>query len=76
ISYFEDGRSKGVPFYKNSPPILNTKDTAVIADHLAQLMANQDLYKQACHDAWSWINDNCLEEHFVKNITDIFKEAH
>lgn len=76
ISYFWDGQSQDVPFYENSPPILNTKDPAIIADYLAQLMTNQDLYKKACHDAWLWINNNCLEYHFVKKITGIFNEAH
>lgn len=75
VSYFTDGQFYGIPFYEKVPPILNTKDPAIIADYLAQLMTNQDVHKKACHDAWSWVNDNCLEGHFVNEMTDMFEEA-
>jgi glycosyltransferase involved in cell wall biosynthesis len=75
ISYFLDGLTEGVPFYDSAPAIFISKDPDVIADYLARLMSNKDIYKKACHDAWLWIENNCLETVFAESLTSTLNNS-
>ena len=72
ISFFWDGSEQGVPFYKTSIPVFNTKDPVYIAQHLAYLMSDHVYYEKSCYEAWRWIQENCLEEHFSQALSAIF----
>jgi len=74
VSFFEDNNSK-VPFYKEKPPIFNSKDPDEIANFICKLMSNKDYYTELCYKSWCWIKDNCSEEKFVESFLELFSRS-
>jgi hypothetical protein len=74
ISSFMDGNENGVPFYKENPPIFNSKSPQKIAHYIYDLMNNRTQYQQVSFNSWTWIKKNCNEKVFSNLICESFNK--
>ncbi len=65
-----------VPFYKESPPIFNSKSPESIARFMIDVLNDQARLSQQSYESWSWIEKNCSEKKFVESFLNHFKGFH
>lgn len=54
-----------IPFYKEHPPIFNSKNPDLISDYMIDIMAKPDRYDTVCNDAYHWCKSHCSLECFA-----------
>lgn len=73
ISLLNENNSK-VPFYKESPPIFDSKDPKEIADFIVRVLSGEENSGDLSHKSWLWIKNHCTEEKFVECFLELFEE--
>lgn len=74
VSYFGQAIPE-VPFYKESPPIMNSKDPHEIGRKVTEWMENPQALLELGFRSWRWAKDNCSEERFVASFLEAFRSA-
>lgn len=75
ISYYETP-PPNFPFYREMPPLINSRDPIVIAAHLQRLMTSSEYYESLCSRSWHWVKEHCSEEKFAQEFVGIFAGKH
>lgn len=65
ISYYGTSHPS-IPFYRDFPPILNSKNAEEIARFMFSFVNDKIYYENMCYRSWQWIRDNCSEQKFVE----------
>ena len=65
---------QGVPFYREAPPIFNSKQPDEIAHFMAEILNTPNRYSDLGYQSWQWIKENCSEEKFVNAFITLFKD--
>ena len=72
VSFF-NGIENNVPFYKNLPPVYNSKNISEVANFIEKVNSDKNYYMSLSSESWRWIRDNCSEELFVESFINLFK---
>jgi hypothetical protein len=73
LSFLKDNKPP-VPFYKDKPPIFSSKNPKEIAEFMMRTLAQKKDYEELSYKSWLWIQNNCLEETFVKSFIKLYEE--
>ncbi len=73
ISYFIDGHENNIPYYKDMPPVFNSKNPKSIADFINRLATDTEFNNKISYQSWDWVNKNCNEKKFVSDFQEIFE---
>lgn len=72
ISFYKVEAS--VLYYKELPPIVNTKNPHEITKKIYKIMIQKEDYSKICYESWKWAKENCSEEKFVQAFLSLFRE--
>jgi hypothetical protein len=71
ISLSDENHSK-VPFYKENPPIFNSKTPEEIAPFMVRMVSEKEKYADLSYKSWLWTKNHCSEEKFVESFLELF----
>ena len=59
---------EGIPFYRELPPIFNSRTSVEISTHLISLLADKDRYRQASEAATGWCQKYCTVAYLQRSL--------
>ena len=71
ITYTGTGRPH-IPFYREPPPVLSTKNPDEIAFLAKRLVTDKIYHRELSQRLWHWVNENCNEDKFVESFLHTF----
>ncbi len=71
ISFFKDGKAEGISFYKELPPVFNSKNPEKISNYIFKIVNDEIYYQSLIVESYNWISNNCSEEKFAASLSKI-----
>jgi len=74
ISYYEGEQTKsfGIPYYKEMPPVVDSKEPTEIGKYIWELLSEDKKLRELSYKSWLWTRTYCSEENFVECFIRLF----
>lgn len=72
ISFYID-KDIRVPFYKEIPPVFNSKNPDEIAIFMSKITESENHKNEVGYKSWLWAKENCSEQKFVQSFLNVFR---
>lgn len=77
VSYIGSYNYKEIPFYSESPPIINSKDPQLISSYIYDILNNYDMRHELQRQSYYWVKKHCTYEQinaaFLEMVNSISK---